>query len=900
MAGDSNYANVSLHLPFNGPADARSHFDRAPTQKTLTNSVGTALNATQSKYNSTSLYLNGVNDTISAASHADFNFGTGDFTIELWVYGTRTNQPHSSPRILANGAYLAANAWNLVLIASSGALFFDTYNGSAVNGSSIGTLVENSWNHIAVTRQSGTLRTFLNGALVTTKTDNQSLSGAYTTYVGSDTISFFKGYIDDLRITKGVARYTGNFTPVENQIGGLDIGDPFYSSTSLLVNADTTTLADQSPVVKTITKVGNAGVSFLNSKAGLGSIYFDGTGDYLTIPDSSAFDLGTGDFTLECWYYPLSVSGAAGFRGLISQRTNANVDHAFSLFVNQNNAGFGFAFTLDGSTNNEQYFGSALTVNTWYHVAVSRVEANLYFAVNGAVTAATGSASAVFNSSQPVQIGRLGTYTGGDLHGYLDSVRVTKGVARYTAAFTPPNYSLSNYIVSSWQATQGSISLIGQIPVFESYTPFLPVQGSVALTGQTAEYNTGYVASQGTVLVSGQIPVLPTNIFVSQGSLLIAGQIPELFFGTVAAQGSIAVSGQNPAVSTGFFAQQRDVGLSGQTPFLVTTISGETAEVAGRGFQTLPTILGDYDVSVVTGGTFGTVSKIYGGALVVGSPFKATPALTALADQTGYVAGRGFLSTPTIEIAHDFVSSVQGRGFSSKSTVVGGSIVAGRAFSSPLTATIDAPISLSVTGQGFQTRPTIVAEYQPAMRITGRGFVSGIGYSTVTGRGFTQNAVLKALETSNFAEAFVFNMVPANVEQNLYSVSRYQNYPFQHLTRIANEYYGVKADGLYRLTGGYDAAEDVPVNGTIKLNEDDLSAFNSQNIPYIYLNGDDDYAATAFVDDIEQPAFSSGFNGRRVKLARGSKGRYWYFKIEGIKSLLGVEYRPEKLARKVK
>jgi len=186
------------------------------------------------------------------------------------------------------------------------------------------------------------------------------------------------------------------------------------------------------------------------------------------------------------------------------------------------------------------------------------------------------------------------------------------------------------------------------------------------------------------------------------------------------------------------------------------------------------------------------------------------------------------------------------------------------------------------------------------MRITGRGFVSGIGYSTVSGRGFTQNPILKALETANFAEAFVFNLVPANQEENLYSVSRYQNYPFQHLTRIANDYYGVKADGLYRLTGEYDATEDVLVNGTIKLNEDDLNAFNSQNIPYIYLNGDDDYTATAFVDDVEQPAFSSGFNGRRVKLARGSKGRYWYFKIEGIKSLLGVEYRPEKLARKVK
>lgn len=471
MAGDSNYASVSLHLPFNGPASSATFFDRAPVPKAITNTGGATILADQSKYNGTSLYLDGANDTLSTPSHADFNFGTGDFTIELWVYGTRTNQPHGFPRILANGAYLASGAWNLVLISSSGALGFDTYNGSVANGSAIGTLPENTWSHIAVTRQSGTLRTFLNGTVITTKTDNQSLSGAYVTNIGSDTVSFFKGYIDDLRITKGVARYTANFTPVECQIGGLDSVDQFYSKVSLLLNGDATPLADQSPVVKTITKVGNVDISLLNSKAGLGSLYFDGTGDYLTIPDSSEFDFGTGDFTLECWYYPLSVSGAAGSRGLISQRTNANVDHSFSLFVNQNNAGFGFAFTLDGSTNNEQYFGSALTVNTWYHVAVSRVGANLYFAVNGTVTAAAGSASALFNSSQPVQIGRLGTYTGGDLHGYLDSVRVSKGVARYTANFTPPNYVLSNYIPTAKED-----------PFFSNVALLLPFDGPNAGT----------------------------------------------------------------------------------------------------------------------------------------------------------------------------------------------------------------------------------------------------------------------------------------------------------------------------------------------------------------------------------------------------------------------------------
>lgn len=530
MAGDSNYASVSLHLPFNGPASSKAFFDRAPVPKAITNTGGATILADQSKYNGTSLYLDGANDTLSTPSHADFNFGTGDFTIELWVYGTRTNQPHGFPRILANGAYLASGAWNLVLISSSGALWFDTYNGSVANGSAIGTLPENVWSHIAVTRQSGTLRTFLNGTLVTTKTDNQSLSGAYVTNIGSDTISFFKGYIDDLRITKGVARYTANFTPVECQIGGLDSVDQFYSKVSLLLNGDTTPLADQSPVVKTITKVGNVDVSLLNSKAGLGSLYFDGTGDYLTAPDSSEFDFGTGDFTLECWYYPLSVSGAAGFRGLISQRTNANVDHSFSLFVNQNNAGFGFAFTLDGSTNNEQYFGSALTVNTWYHVAVSRVGANLYFAVNGTVTAATGSASALFNSSQPVQIGRLGTYTGGDLHGYLDSVRVSKGVARYTANFTPPTASFEEYTVVAETLT---LAIPTSFTIYETLTLSIPAsfvvvdKFTLSIPAQFVNYETLVLSVPAQINVNLLLTLhVPTQFSLFE---LLQAQIPAQF-----------------------------------------------------------------------------------------------------------------------------------------------------------------------------------------------------------------------------------------------------------------------------------------------------------------------------------------------------------------------------------
>lgn len=671
--------------------------------------------------------------------------------------------------------------------------------------------------------------------------------------------------------------------------------DAQLSNVKLLVNAEQIPPVDKSPSGRSLTFSGTSARSTTQKKFGTGSLVFDGsTNCYVSAGNPTDFS-GTSDFTIEAWVYVTSMA--------------SNNRVIFSIDATGPTVGIQLNLYLGGLYYNDFNAGLAapsagVITGKWTHIAASR-QGNVHrMFVDGAqVSADTMAVSTWTPLYATIGASRVGYLP---FDGYIDDLRFTQGVARYTSNFTPPTASFEEYVAPSWVAGQATISVAGQTPTFESYAPLAPVQGTIALIGQTPITNTGYAVSQGTISVLGQQPLLPTYLSPTQATVSLQGQQPQIapFVIATPTQLAITVTGQNPLLNTAapepviLTAVQGSISLLGRTPAF--NQAEATADVVGRGFQTLPSILGDYDVSSVSGGTFGTVSKIYGGSLVIGSLFKTTPTLTAIADQTGYVAGRGFLSTPTIENTHDFVSTVQGRGFSSKSTVVGGSIVAGRAFSSPLTATIDAPISLSVTGQGFQTRPTIVAEYQPTMRITGRGFVSGIGYSTVTGRGFAQNAVLKALETSNFAEAFVFNMVPANVEQNLYSVSRYQNYPFQHLTRIANEYYGVKADGLYRLTGGYDAAEDVPVNGTIKLNEDDLSAFNSQNIPYIYLNGDDDYTATAFVDDIEQPAFSSGFNGRRVKLARGSKGRYWYFKIEGIKSLLGVEYRPEKLARKVK
>lgn len=360
-----------------------------------------------------------------------------------------------------------------------------------------------------------------------------------------------------------------------------------------------------------------------------------------------------------------------------------------------------------------------------------------------------------------------------------------------------------------------------------------------------------------------------------------------------ATQLNISVEGQTPSIALGIALTptQETVVIQGQIPSVITI------RTYGSGFFTDPNIQYAIPNSIsVSGGTFTQTPKLYGGALVSGGRFKSQPVLTLSAAQTAYVTGSRFNTQPVIRMVSASNAQLEGRGFASVATIIGAAVVVGTGVRSSLTATGVAPERIDVTGSRFNFAINITYEEIATGRVTGRGFFSGLVRSTVTGRGFTQQSIIESLLEVEYSEAFVLNLIPP--AEGLYSISRYQHFPFKHLAKIGNEYYGLKDDGLYLLTGDYDI--DEVVNGKIVTNDEDLSIYNSKTIAYVYLNGDDDYEVQAVVDHVEQSSFNSGFSGRRVKLARGSKGRYWYFNVSGIKHLQGIEYRPEGLSRKVK
>ena len=156
----------------------------------------------------------------------------------------------------------------------------------------LGSIHNETWHHIAVVRSGSTLTTYVDGtsrgtdtislAMSPTSADVEIGQGVYTSSYP------YEGYLDDIRITKGVARYTSNFTPPTASFSTVTPGEKYFYQNSLLLSADgsngSTAIVDSSANAHTITANGDAQISTTQSKFGGSSMYFDGTGDLFSNP----------------------------------------------------------------------------------------------------------------------------------------------------------------------------------------------------------------------------------------------------------------------------------------------------------------------------------------------------------------------------------------------------------------------------------------------------------------------------------------------------------------------------------------------------------------------------------------------------------------------------------------
>ena len=393
-------------------------------------------------------------DDLSVADSDDWAFGTGDFTIDLWVnYSTLPSA--GAQALLSDWSTNGVNsAWLFYHPSGTALNFYYTTDGATVKTKSFnwGPSNVDTWYHLALVRNGGNLYLFVNGTEISHFTDLGSDSIYNTTaswplYIGAyqQAVLGFKGRMDEVRISKGIARWTSNFTPSTTEYAA-----DSYTKLLLHMNGEsgTTTFNDSASTPKTVTRhdtayqykvsaTGNAAISTAQKKFGSGAGSFDGSGDSLTIPNLGDWTFGSGNFTIDFWVRFNSVSS---IQTVLAKRGNASTYGPFVFLYNTSGSALKLYSSSSGSSwniSNGVDILTSPTTGTWYHIAVVRNGSSIKGYANGTKTLDITSSANLIDDGYGLSVG-MELDSNFPFNGYLDDLRISKGVARWTADFTPP------------------------------------------------------------------------------------------------------------------------------------------------------------------------------------------------------------------------------------------------------------------------------------------------------------------------------------------------------------------------------------------------------------------------------------------------------------------------------
>lgn len=447
---DFYYSNVSLLLHMNGASGSASYVDSSFTPVAISFVSGTTIQSSPSLFGGGSGYFDGSGDYIQIAPTSGLDLIGSNFTAEAWLYPTAYKA--SGMRIMS--ACGGAVAWNstggihwLMQLDGSGRLVFQWWNGSAAAGfQTTATVPLSAWTHVAASLAGSNLYLAINGAVQSfigigsvvrpSAAPTFAVAAIYGDAGASGTA--YQGYMDELRITKGVGRYTSNFTVPTTAFAELGyVRDPNFANISLLLHADgnngDTFFKDYSPIGFNIENVNNATISTIQSKFGGSSLFLNGAGSYLSVPNNSAFQFGsTEDFTIEFWFYveSFNVSYPTILGNGNTSFSGGAGTYAWYIMVS------GSPRKLRMGTNNSNpNISSSTTIDpqTWYHAVITRSGGGTCrMWINGVYQTNSAFAHSFNMSNNGLLIGRNGwDGTAGYFNGYIDDLRITKGVSRY-------------------------------------------------------------------------------------------------------------------------------------------------------------------------------------------------------------------------------------------------------------------------------------------------------------------------------------------------------------------------------------------------------------------------------------------------------------------------------------
>jgi hypothetical protein len=366
----------------------------------------------------------------------DFDFGTGDYTVEMWVYPTttfNTNWAMAFNTIGVNQYWAWTDGGG-----TESAAGLSSYPSGNYSGSFDHMPNRFSWSHVVFQNTSGTENWYVNGVRVYNATNNPSFSASATgVRVGLSPAYasqfFYGGYISDVRVLKGSNAYSNASTLT---VPTAPLGS--VTNTKLLTNFTNAAIFDQTGKTNVQT-VSTAQLDTAVKKFGTASAEFSGNTTDKLVAIFSGITIGTGDFTIEFWVYFDAISDGNVYT-LLDGRTSGDTSN---LMWAQEAYGTWSNYDGAGSNLNEGWDSSTFSTGTWYHIAQTRESSVSRFFVNGTKT--SGNLTDTTNyDSQTYHIGGRYAVGGNSTNGYIDELRITKGKARYTSNFTVPTEEFLN------------------------------------------------------------------------------------------------------------------------------------------------------------------------------------------------------------------------------------------------------------------------------------------------------------------------------------------------------------------------------------------------------------------------------------------------------------------------
>ena len=373
----------------------------------------------------------------------DFLFGAEDFTIEYSLMLNAAIPSNEWSGVLTVRGDNNNQSWASWISGFGGGYFGFSYSQNGTTPLELNLQLNHTvgvWCDYAIQRKGISLSLWRNGVLIAYNptaftgalynSTSPLLVGRLDSNNGGNILN---GLLDNVRVTKGQARYALGFTPQQYYFGADK--DPYWSNVVLAMDME----QPWDVKGKVVSFVGNASFSSAKVKSGLTSLYCGGSGDYLSIPGSTDFDIVDSlNMTWECYFSSLQADRQ--YACIFSRGVASFYTGSYTLLMNTTLSDGKLAFYVCSSAGQLGLISSVGGYNdgSIHHVAITKSGTNFTLWVDG-INVGTATLAGDY-LSRPSSVFLLGIdehITGRDFSGYIDGLRITKGVARYSSNFTP-------------------------------------------------------------------------------------------------------------------------------------------------------------------------------------------------------------------------------------------------------------------------------------------------------------------------------------------------------------------------------------------------------------------------------------------------------------------------------